>query len=100
MSILKEIHRLLYEIKKSKSIVNTILWDLLQSFYEGPDYKFDILGFIGSVFLDNLIQPNLFEALLIYVVSTHRSQSLDLSLRYFTISNHATIYPHLIPERP
>jgi len=35
-----------------------------------------------------------------YVDSTHGSQSLDLGLHYFTISDQATFYPHMIPERP
>jgi len=34
------------------------------------------------------------------VNSTHWFQSLDLSLQYFTISDHATFYTHLIPEHP
>jgi len=37
---------------------------------------------------------------IIYVDGTQRSQSLDLSLWYFTISDHVTFYPHLIPKRP
>jgi len=66
-----------------------------------PTDPHTIRSLLAKIYLSKIsIFSTYLICLKMYEDSTHASQSLDLSLRYFTTFDHPIFYPRLITERP